>query len=153
VNDGKVNSTNTANVVITAQEGPPTGPPPTGAVDLEVVRLRATKEVELGKGKPIRLQLTVRNASKVAGTAPATLVGIQNNLEIYRRTIDVPAPARKTSTVAFPTYVPTAAGKIRWTVTIQDANPDHNTAKATTDVERKDRKDGKETEQRSSTGR
>jgi len=141
VNDGKVSSASST-VTITVQVAPPTGtPPPSAAVDLDVVRFRATEEVELGEGKPVRFQVTVRNLSKTTGTVPATLVGIQNHMEVYRRTIDVQAPIKKTSTVAFPTYVPTAAGKIRWTVTIQDNGTAHNTATATTEVEGKDRKE------------
>ncbi len=119
---------------------PPTGGTG-GAVDLNIVRFRATEEVELGEGKTVRFQLVVKNVSKVTGSAPATLVGIRNGVQVYRQALDVSAPAGKAATFTFPPYTPTAAGKIKWTVTIQDQGPARNTATATTEVEGEDREE------------
>jgi hypothetical protein len=119
---------------------PPTGGTG-GAVDLNIVRFRATDEVELGEGKSVRFQLVVKNVSKVTGSAPATLVGMRNGVEVYRQALNVSAPVGKVGTFAFLPYTPTAAGKIKWTVTIQDQGPARNMATATTEVEGEDKEE------------
>jgi hypothetical protein len=109
--------------------------PTTGAADYAVQRFTATEEVKLSEKQPVRLKLTVKNVGKVTGSAPATLVGIQNGSEVYRETMAVSAPVGKTGTFDFRSYTPTAFGKIKWMVTIQDQGPSRNTATATTKVE------------------
>jgi hypothetical protein len=116
-------------------------PPTTGAVDYDVRAFKATEEVELSKKLPVRLRLTVKNVGKVPGNAPATVVGMQNGSEVYRKTMAVFAPVGKTGTFDFPSYTPSAAGKIRWTVTIQDQGPARNTATATTEVKGEDKEE------------
>ena len=128
-----------------------TAPPPTtGAVDYNVQAFKATEEVELSKKKPVRLRLTVKNVGKVPGNAPATLVGMQKGSEVYRETMAVSAPVGKTGTFDFPSYTPTAAGKIKWTVTIQDQGPEHNTATATTEVKGEDKQETEHSDRKGS---
>lgn len=120
-----------------------TGVQSPSGLDLEIKRFRATKEVDVGE--PVRFRLVVKNAGQVAGQAPATLVGTQKRAEVYRETITVSAPVGKkpATFTTFPPFTPTATGKIRWTVTIQDQSPGHNRATAVTEVEgqEKDRGD------------
>lgn len=106
-------------------------PPTTGSADLNISSFRATEEVHVGE--QVRLRLAVRNAGTVNGSAPATLVGMQNRVQVYKRTITVSAVGTTASTFTFPPYTPTARGDIRWTVTIADLNP--SSRMATTEVE------------------
>jgi hypothetical protein len=109
---------------------------------------KATEEVELSKKQPVRLRLTVKNVGKVPGSVPATLVGIQNGSEVYREMMAVSAPVGKTGTFDFRSYTPTTAGKIKWTVTIQDQGPKRNTATATTEVEGEDKEDAEHSDRK-----
>ena len=133
VNDGTVNSTNIANVTITAAAGPPPG---TG--NLDIVEFKATEKVRLGRNQQVRFRVEVRNARRngtpAAGAVPATLVGVQNGAEIYRQTLEASAPGRETAQVTFPPYTPTIAGRIRWTLTLTDQGSRRNTARDTTQV-------------------
>lgn len=104
-------------------------------LDLDIKRFSATKRVSLARVKPVAFTLSVKNAGTVDGTAPATLVGIQNNAEIYNESITVSDPVGNGgSRYEFPPYTPLAAGDIMWTVTITDEDPDIDTATATTTV-------------------
>jgi hypothetical protein len=48
------------------------------------------KKVNLKKVKPFKIQLTVVNNGAVSSqTRPATVVGVQNGLDVYNETIDV----------------------------------------------------------------
>ncbi|HSB81402.1 MAG TPA: choice-of-anchor D domain-containing protein, partial [Candidatus Methylomirabilis sp.] len=124
-----------------------TGAQPAGGLDLDIKRFRATKEVDVGE--QVRFRLVVKNAGQVEGQAPATLVGTQKGAEVYRETITVSAPLGRTvSTFTFPPFTPTATGKIRWTVTIQDQNAGRNTATAVTKVEGRERERDEEGEDR-----
>jgi subtilase family serine protease len=129
VNDGTVNSA-PASAVVTATAVAP--PPPAGGANLGIVRFTASEEVHVGEN--VRLGLVVRNRGQAAGEAPATLVGMQNGVQVYSQTITVAAAAGKTATFAFGPYAPTAAGKIRWTVTLAGATSRAGTATATTKV-------------------
>jgi hypothetical protein len=62
----------------------------------------------------------VRNVGTVEGSAPATVVGMQNGSEVYRHTKLVSHPVRGGNTNnSFPSFTPTAAGDITWTATLQ----------------------------------
>lgn len=93
--------------------------------------------MELKKAKPIKIWLDVENHSKVSGQGIATVIGIQDGIEIYRASMSVYANRGKHSQVSFPSYLPTAGGKIKWTVTLVDDNPDNDTKSATTKVKTK----------------
>ena len=87
------------------------------------------------KGRRIEIKLLVENSGSSAQSRPAMLVGVQNGAEVYNQTIMVHAPAdggRKT--FKFPPFVPTEAGDIYWTVTINDDSPDDDMATAVTTV-------------------
>ena len=116
--------------------------PPPGALDLDIKQFKASPAVTLGQS--IRLRLDVKNPGGTDGKAVATLVGMQKGAEVYRETLMVSDPAGNGSTrFEFPAFTPTAAGKIRWIVTIDDQDPDHDTAKATTEVKpRRPRRNG-----------
>jgi hypothetical protein len=119
---------------------------PTGGGVLSISSFRATEEVHVGE--QVRFTLRVRNVGTVNGQAPATLVGMQKGVEVYRQALNVSAPAGKVATFAFPPYTPTAAGKIKWTVTIQDQGPKRNTATATTEVEGEDKEDAEHSDRK-----
>jgi hypothetical protein len=129
VNDGTVNSLPDT-VIVSVQSPGPEG------LDLAVTNFKATKVLKLGKDpeKSVRLRVWIKNVGQTAGDAPATLVGLQNGAEVYRETITVSVPVRKKVHFDFPSYTPTAAGEIAWTVTIQDENASNNSATAVTEV-------------------
>lgn len=114
--------------------------PPVSA-DFDILNFVATYQVQLPKKEKEKVKkdnvvefgLKVLNKSTVNGSAPATLVGTQNGVQVYSQTITVSAPAGGTATFTFPPYTPTASGPINWAVTITDPTPD--TARAITIVE------------------
>jgi hypothetical protein len=105
-------------------------------VDLAINRFQVDRQVRLNppRTSPIRITLTVQNVNAVAGPpVQATVVGVLNGVQVYSQTLLVnDAPGDGSTTFGFPTYTPTAAGTITWTVTVPDVNP--NTATATTIV-------------------
>ncbi len=122
----------TATVTITVVAGPP--------VDLDIAQLKVTRSVRLAKVKPIAIQLTVKNDGTVEGDAPATIVGVQNNVEVYNETLTrSDAVGNGRTKWDFPSYTPgvdgpAVAGTIVWTATIADGDPDADEATATTTV-------------------
>jgi hypothetical protein len=121
----------------------------TPGLDLQIRRFKATRYVRLADARPIRMRLEVRNAGRVEGQAPVTLVGVQDGAEVYRETVAVSAPAgKRKAKVTFPAHTASAGGRILWTVTIQDSGPGRNTAKAVTNVVTRDRQDGREYDHR-----
>jgi PKD repeat protein len=104
-------------------------------VDLDIVQFRVTKHVRLAKVKPIGISVVVRNAGAVEDEAPATVVGIQNGIEVYNRTLTVSDSSGNGRTrFDFPSLRPGDAGDILWTVTLVDGDPDIDRAVATTTV-------------------
>ena len=96
---------------------------------------------------PVTFNLVIRNAGTTSESVPVVLVGSENGVEVYRRTMQVTAPVGTTTTLGFQPYIPTRAGTIRWTATIQEpsvavasssvATPVVTTATAITEVERR----------------
>ena len=116
VNDGMANS-DPDTVMITANEP--------GLLDLDVARFDVTKWVKLGKRtKPIRIKVFVKNVSNVPGAGTATVTGEQDGAVIYEETLPVSVPTKKRgrTMVKFPSFTPTMAGNILWTVTIDDGD-------------------------------
>ncbi len=112
-----------------------------GVLDLDVAALRVTKRVSLGRAKPVGITLVVKNGGSVEGSAMATITGMQNGVMVYSETVSVTDPVGNGRTryddgsvPAIPPYVPTAPGDILWTATIADADPDDDTATATTRI-------------------
>lgn len=97
---------------------------------LGIQQFSTTNNVRLARNDSVAITLRVRNLGTVEGAAPATVVGVQNGVQVYSQTLDVTHPVRGGNTnFTFPTYTPTSTGDINWTVTLQG-----NTATATTRV-------------------
>lgn len=133
VNDGAAASA-AVSVTVTAQLAP------SGDLDLEVRRFKATRKVKVGQ--PVKFQLRVKNVGQADGQTSATLVGIQGGQEVYRQTVAVSAAAGTKARVKFPRYRPTAAGEIAWTVTMADWSPNNSEATAVTEVKERHRRHG-----------
>jgi len=111
--------------------------PASTGLDYSIASFTATREVVLRSRTQVTFRLAVRNVGTTSGSVPVTLVGSENGVEVYRRTMQVSGRAGTTTTLGFLPYAPTRAGTIRWTVTIQDPVPGNNTATATTEIERR----------------
>jgi len=59
---------------------------------------------------------------------------MQNGVQVYNQTMNVSAAVGSRVNVSFPSFTPTATGNINWTATINDGNPDTDTATAVTKV-------------------
>jgi len=113
-------------------------------VDLDIKSFQVSKNVKVGDQIWSRkIQLTVKNpnGSNTIDPRTATLVGIQNGVEVYRWTRPVfDMSGNGSSRFAFPTgplppdFLPIETGVIDWTVTIDDDDPDVDTATATTTI-------------------
>ena len=126
-----------------------TAPPSsTTGLDYSIVRFTATNQAVLRSRTPVTFRLAVKNVGALSGGVPATLVGVRNGVEVYRRTMQVSAPVGATTLLGFQPYTPTALGTIQWTVTVQDQGPGSNTATATTTIGRRQR--GREDDEKSS---
>ena len=122
---------------ITLPPGTPGNPAPAG-LDLDIRKFKVAPKRELEtteKTEPIEIKLDVKNTSLINGQGIATIVGVQNGVEIYRVSMPVSDPIGGGSTrVKFPDYIPTAIGKIEWTVTLDDGVLDPDVTKRSTDV-------------------
>ena len=117
--------TGTAASTVTVNETP-------AAAALSIQQFKADNQVRLARGESVDFSLRIRNNDRtVAGTTSATLVGVQNGVEVYNQTApEQTIPARtNNATFAFPSFPPTVTGEITWTVTIVG-----DTATATTRV-------------------
>lgn len=107
--------------------------PPAAGVDLDINRFTATAIQRVGRN--VNFAVRVINRSTVNQPATATLIGTQNGATVYSETraaSDVPGGGD--TAVAFPSFVPTQAGTVSWTLTLADGNPDIDSATATTNV-------------------
>lgn len=102
--------------------------------DIDISRLQTTKRVSLKRVNPVEPKLVVSNPGSVTGSADATLIGTQNGTQVYYETIVVAVDAGSTARYKFPAYVPDAVGTIEWVVTVNDQDPDVDTASAATKV-------------------
>ncbi len=115
----------------TPTANPVTLTPSAQAGDLDVVQFDVSQAVNLLLGDEVEITIELAGA----GAAAVTVTGEQGGVEIYRETRDAPPPGENGSTlVEFPAYTPTAAGEIRWKVTLADADPDTDEATASTAV-------------------
>jgi hypothetical protein len=103
-------------------------------VDLDIVRFRATKRVHLEHMHAVRLRLKIRNNGSVDQPRSATVVGVQNGMEVYRQTFAVFAASRQHVRYELPSFLPAEAGDITWTATITDDDLDADSATRTTRV-------------------
>lgn len=104
-----------------------------GVLDLDIGSFSVTKSVRVGK--PISIQLAVNNPGPVLGQAMATVVGTMDGVQVYSWTYNVyDNPGGGTTSFTYPAYTPKAKGTITWAVTIDDVDPDTDSASATTVV-------------------
>ena len=102
-------------------------------LDFEIASFRTTKNAFLRRGMSVEITLVVKNVGTLTTGAPATVVGMQNGIEIYSESLLVQsALGGAKTTFTFPSFLPTFAGTISWQATIADDNPD--TALAETKV-------------------
>ena len=114
-------------------------------MDLDIKGFKVTSKIKLEKVKPIEIRLDIKNDSQTEGQGQATVVGIQNGIEIYRQSLTVSDPAGGGSTrYYFPGYTPTVIGKITWTVTLTDNDPDVDMRERTTEVKQKGKDEDKD---------
>ena len=107
------------------------------AMDLDITGFAVPASYELGKAGGLKPSLKLANRSRVAGTRTATVVGVQNDTEVYRASVAVTLRSRGSGEAKLPTFLPTAAGVIQWTGTVEDDDPDADVATAMTNVKPK----------------
>ncbi len=99
--------------------------PAAGVLDFEIANFRTTKNAFLRRGMSVEITLVVKNVGTLTTGAPATVVGMQNGIEIYSESLLVQsALGGAKTTFTFPSFLPTFAGTISWQATIADDNPD-----------------------------
>ncbi|MFZ2950106.1 MAG: choice-of-anchor D domain-containing protein [Desulfuromonadaceae bacterium] len=106
-------------------------------VDIDISKFMASKQVKLkdkGEDKKVNLILWVFTEGAVPGTASATLIGMQNGVQVYKETINVTASPGIPVMFKFPEFVPASLGDIAWTVIIEDSDADVDQATAVTKV-------------------
>jgi Thrombospondin type 3 repeat len=101
-------------------------------VDLDIKSFSVSKSARASR-QSVSVKLTVRSNGSNA-PVPARVIGVQNGAQVYDQTVNVSAPMGRQVSVTFPSYTPTTAGDIQWTVTIVDGNPDVDVATAVTKV-------------------
>jgi hypothetical protein len=107
---------------------------PLQLLDLDIAALRVAQKGRVGKSIG-DISLVVQNNGSVLGQAIATVVGVQEGIEVYRLRLNVFDDIGKgRTTFSFGSYTPTAAGDITWTATIADGDPDDDVATAVTSV-------------------
>lgn len=109
---------------ITATPPPPT-PEAARLLDLDIRKFQVSRRVDLDKGEAIRIRLELKKAPRQGAQGEATVVGVQNEAEVYRQSL--PIEGGKTR-YDFPPYLPAAPGKITWTVVLSDDDPDADEA-------------------------
>lgn len=107
---------------------------PVALLDLDIAALQVSKTARVGK--PIRdIRLVVENNGSVLGQAIATVVGVQEGIEVFRLQLNVFDDIGKgRTTFSFGSYTPTAPGDIVWSATIADGDPDEDLETAVTSV-------------------
>jgi hypothetical protein len=122
----------TSQSTVTIQEGV------RGLFDLDIAQLQVTKRVRLSAKNPklVSIKLVVSNRGEIsAQSGTATVIGMQNGMEVYNKILQVSAPVGKGRTTwLLPDFIPDTAGDINWTVTIIDNDPDVDEATGTTTV-------------------
>ncbi len=106
-------------------------------IDLDIARFSVTKSVRLQRVRSVEIKMVVQNNGTInSQTRPATVIGMQNGVQVFEETQQVYNPiGNGRSTFIFGPYTPTATGEIMWTATIADDDPDVDTAIAVTQVQ------------------
>jgi hypothetical protein len=98
-------------------------------LDLDIARFKATKRVSVDG--TVEISLAVANNGTIEGSCPATVIGIQDSVEVYNETIEVSdAIGKGPTTHDFPTFTPPTVGDILWTAIVEDEDP-HDDDEAT----------------------
>jgi hypothetical protein len=107
-------------------------------IDLDIRNFQVTKKITLGRRnlRATKIRLFVQNSGTInAATRPSTVIGMQNGIEVYNKTMMVSDPVGDgPSKFTFPSYTPETIGDIIWTVTIADDDPDDDTASTVTQI-------------------
>jgi len=111
-------------------------PPPPAPIDIDITSFSVPSSVR--RNTPITPSLSVINRGTVSsgsGKVTADLVGVENGITVYNRTIALDnISAGASANYTFPSYLATTVGTISWTVTVNDQDPDIDMASATTKV-------------------
>jgi PKD repeat protein len=104
-------------------------------IDLDIKSFRVSKRFNLDRPRPIEIHLTVENNGNVPAELMATVVGVQNGIEVYYQEMDVSDALGNGGTMyTFQEYSPTTAGNIMWTATLEANDADVDIAEAITVV-------------------
>lgn len=113
-------------------------PPPT-VLDVDISRFSVAKRAVISRGATVTPKVAVLNAGTVAGTVTVSIDGVLTDAAgttspVYTATQSVTVAVGATAKVLFPAFTPALPGRITWTVTVDDADPDQDTATAATKV-------------------
>lgn len=115
-------------------------PPPPTPIDIDITGFSVPSNVSIRRMPLITPSLSVINSGTVSsgsGKVTAVLVGVENGITIYDRTIALDnISAGASANYTFPGYLATTVGTISWTVTVNDTDPDIDAATATTRVQK-----------------
>ena len=104
-------------------------------IDLDIKSFRVSKRFNLDRPRPIGIHLTVENNGNVPAELMATVVGMQNGVQVYYREMDVSdALGNGGTTYTFEEYSPNTGGNIMWTATLAANDADVDIATAITVV-------------------
>ena len=104
-------------------------------LDIDIDQLRLTNRVSVSRGGSVDIVLAVKNNGTADGIANATVVGMQNGVQVYAETISVSDPVGNgRTTITFPPFTPAVARDITWRATIDDEDPDIDVASGLTRV-------------------
>jgi len=111
--------------------------PVVGGVDLDIFKFQVSRRVLVenpdAPGQVVKIKLWVYNAGEVDEPRPATVVGMQGSTVVYSETMMVSDKINGGPKLyKFLSYDPERGGRIRWTATIADDDPDVDVATATT---------------------
>jgi hypothetical protein len=103
--------------------------PEVSVFDLDVKGFKVRKEIKMEKVMPVDIRLDVKNNGLAEGQGTATVIGMQNGVEVYNQSQPVSdAVGNGHRRYYFPSYLPTASGEIVWTVSLSDDDPDTDEA-------------------------
>lgn len=134
----EIQSNDNANPVVSLSlTGAGVAPQPQ-VIDIDISSLTVTGRVALSRVKPVVPALTVTNPGTLSsgtGLVTATLVGMENSVQIYSQTIALDnISGGATASFTFPAYTPTVIGTISWTLDVTDQDPDVDQATGITKV-------------------
>ncbi len=106
-----------------------------GGGDCDIERVDVGGRYRLSKDGPIVVRFSVKNPGSKDSQASATLIGMQDGVEVYSKTIAISVPAGRSNSFSFPKFKPGSKGNITWTLTLNDQNSDNDVSTEQTSVE------------------